>query len=96
VESLKTTAGAMLISAAFLAFRPMMASSEIQMQRPSQVAREDATDGRQPCPRPAGDTVESVAVVESDEVRAVRCGDRRDTAESTAVAAVLVADLPLA
>jgi hypothetical protein len=88
VQSLKTTAGAMLISAAFLAFRPMMPSaSGMELRQPTQVAREDAADGGQPCPRTVSDAVESVAVVESDGVTAARCEDRRrDTAESTTVA----------
>ena len=69
MQSLKTTAGAMLISAAFLAFRPMMPfGSEVQMRQPTQVAREDAADGGQPCPHTTPDSIDGAALVEFDQV----------------------------
>lgn len=65
----------------------MPSAAEMQLRQPNQVAREDAADGGQPCPRITVDSVESVAVVESDDVSAARCQDRRrDSAESTAMA----------
>ena len=67
--NLKTTAGAMLISAAFLAFRPMMPfNSEVQMRQPTQVAREDATDGGQPCPHTIPASIDGAVFVDADHL----------------------------
>jgi len=61
VHSLKTTAGAMLISAAFLAFRPMMPfSSEVQTRQSTQIAREDAA-----CPL---NDIDNAAPLESEQL----------------------------
>jgi hypothetical protein len=65
LQSLTTTAGAMVLSAAFLAFRPILPPpSEAALMPPTHVAREDAAGGREtePCPRKIGEgRVETVA-----------------------------------